>query len=71
MMSDLELSVTKFLDIKDDESHIELLSLRDHMLEVYQKVGVGLLKRHQTYDEKLLKQEQEWRATCDKLIEDH
>ena len=55
MMSDLELSVTKFLEIKDDEAHIELLSLRDHLLEVYQKIGVGLLKRHQTYDDRLVK----------------
>ena len=49
----------------------DLSMLRDHLIEVYQRVGVGLLKRQQTYDDKLQKQEQEWRATCDKLIQDH
>lgn len=34
-------------------------------------MGVGLLKRHLVYNEMLQKEEQEWKATCDKLIEDH
>ena len=70
MMSDLELSITRLMEIKEDQSQ-ELVTLRDHFIEVYQKIGVTLLKRQQIYEEKLLKQEQEWRATCDKLIEDH
>ncbi len=58
------------IDLKD-ESNTYLGELRDHIIEVYQKIGVGLLKRQQTYEDKLSKQENEWRATCDKLIEDH
>jgi hypothetical protein len=46
LMSDLELSVTKFMDIKEEETHADLLSLRDHFIEIYQRIGVGLLKRH-------------------------
>ena len=46
MMSDLELAITKFLDLKDEEAQADLLSLRDHLLDLYSRVGVGLLKRH-------------------------
>ena len=65
-MSDLELSISKLvIDLKEDSS------LRDHLIEIYQKVGFGLLKRQFQYDELLARHESEWRATCDRLIEDH
>jgi hypothetical protein len=39
-MSDLELSISKLvIDLKEDSG------LRDHLIEIYQKVGFGLLKR--------------------------
>lgn len=62
MMSDLELSITKLMDIKEDTTSSgsgssDLIMIRDHLIEVYQRIGVGLLKRQQVYDEKLLKQE--------------
>lgn len=70
-MGELELAITKLmLELKDDSGSI-LCELRDHLIDVYQKIGVGLLKRQLVYDEKLSKQELEWRATCDKLIDDH
>jgi len=44
-MSDLELAISKLLiELKDDQSSM-LSGLRDHLIEVYQKVGYGLLKR--------------------------
>ena len=55
-ISDLELSITKLLDIKDDKSgnsnsnHM-IMELRDHLIEIYNKVGVGLLKKHVHYQE--------------------
>ena len=70
LISELELAVTKMIEFKD-ENNTYRGELRDHLIEVYQKVGVGLLKRQIAYDEKLAKQESEWRATCDRLIEDH
>lgn len=55
MMSELELAITKLmLDFKDDSGSI-LADLRDHIIEVYQKVGFGLLKRQLVYDEMLTK----------------
>ena len=66
LMSDLELSISKLvIDLKEDSG------LRDHLIEIYQKVGFGLLKRQFQYDELLARHENEWRATCDRLIEDH
>jgi hypothetical protein len=62
MINDLELSIAKILEIKDDKkivngvnssggaSHL-LIELRDHLIEVYNKIGVGLLKRHLYYEE--------------------
>ena len=70
MMSELELQISRLMEIKDESGSVNG-DLRDHLIELYQKVGVGLLKRQIVYDEQLTKQEQEWRATCDRLIEDH
>jgi hypothetical protein len=71
MMNELELAIAKLLELKDGMGGSVLMQLRDHLIEVYSRVGVHLLKRHLTYDEQILKQEQEWAATCDRLIEDH
>ena len=54
MISELELAVTKMIEFKD-ENNTYLGELRDHLIEVYQKVGVGLLKRQMAYNEKLAK----------------
>jgi len=56
--------------VKDDKGGI-LSEIRDHFIEIYNKVGVGLLRRHVYYEERFQKQELEWSAACDKLIEDH
>lgn len=70
MMNDLELAIAKLMELKDESGSI-VMELRDHLIEVYNRIGVSLLKRHLMYDEQLIKQEQEWQATCDRLIEDH
>lgn len=46
-MSELELAITKglMLEMKDESGSSILVDLRDHLIEVYQKLGVGLLKR--------------------------
>lgn len=56
MMNELELSITKLMELKEESGSI-LIELRDHLIEIYQKIGIGLLKRHVSYDEQLLKQE--------------
>lgn len=50
VISDLELSVAKLLEIKDEKGGV-LSELRDHLIEIYNKVGVGLLKRHLYYED--------------------
>ena len=51
-MSELELSISKLvIDLKDESANGLLGSMRDHLIEVYQKVGYSLLKRQLYYDE--------------------
>lgn len=51
-MNDLEHSITKLMEIKDDTCSSTLLyELRDHLIDLFHRVGVGLLKRQQMYDE--------------------
>jgi hypothetical protein len=45
MMNELELNITKLMELKEDSGSV-LMELRDHLIEVYSRVGVGLLKRH-------------------------
>jgi hypothetical protein len=54
MMSELELSITKIMELKEESGSI-LMELRDHLIELYSRVGMGLLKRHIVFEEKLLK----------------
>jgi hypothetical protein len=53
-MNELELSITKIMELKEESGSI-LMELRDHLIEVYSKIGIGLLKRHSVYEEKLMK----------------
>ena len=70
MLSELELQISKLAggDLRDETV---LGAVRDHLIEVYQRVGCTLLRRQGHYDELLQRQESEWRATCDRLMEDH
>ena len=55
MMSELELSISKLVvEMKDDNQGM-MGAMRDHIIEVYQKVGYSLLKRQIYYDELLSK----------------
>lgn len=54
MMSELELNIAKLMEHKEDSGSM-LNELRDHLIELYQKVGIGLLKRHLIFDEMILK----------------
>ena len=44
--------------------------LRDHVMELYNRTVIGLLKKQQKLNDSLKIQENEWQATCNKLIED-
>jgi hypothetical protein len=49
-MSELELQIMKLLEIKDDSGSVAS-DLRDHLTELYQKMGVGLLQKLLAFDE--------------------
>lgn len=44
-MSDLELSIAKLYELRDDDPGSSLNDLRDLLIDVFTKCGVGLLKR--------------------------
>jgi hypothetical protein len=44
------------MELKEESGSI-LMELRDHLIELYSRLGMGLLKRHIVFEEKLLKQE--------------
>ena len=46
----------------DDQNVVEI---RNHLIDLYQRIAVGLLKKHQLYVERLQKSEKEWQDTCD------
>ena len=50
LIHELENDVAKLLDLKE-ENCSSVTELRDHLMEVYQKVGCNLLKKHQSYEE--------------------
>ena len=45
--------------------------LQDHILQIYQQVGAGFLKKSMAYEEHLGRQEAEWQATCDTILQKH
>jgi len=49
-MNELELSITKLMELKEDSGSV-LMEMRDHLIELYSRIGVGLLKRHIFYEE--------------------
>jgi len=44
--------------------------MRDHLMDLYNRTVMGLLRKQQKLGETLRQHEQEWQATCNKLIED-
>ena len=64
----IEQKSTALLDLKN-ESDAVCMQTRDHMIELYQRVGVGLLRKVHSKDGEMKKQEGDWQATVDKLIE--
>ena len=80
LIQDLEMQITAMMNVRsggvnpdgsgsgrqsDDQNVVEI---RNHLIDLYQRIAVGLLKKHQQYVEKLQTTEQGWQQTCDKLI---
>jgi hypothetical protein len=41
------------------------MEIRNHLIDIYQRIAVGLLKKHQFYIEKIQQSDKEWQETCD------
>jgi hypothetical protein len=53
-ISDIELIITKLLmEVKESDTPVgeSLLGLRDHLIEVYQRVCLALLRKHLSYED--------------------
>lgn len=73
LIQDLDLQITNMVNIPgisacQDQNVIEI---KNHLIDLYQRVGVGLLKKHLVYHEKVQQSSNEWQETCDQLINEH
>ena len=48
-----------------------VIEIKNHLIDLYQRVGVGLLKKHLLYHERLQQSSNEWQETTDQLINEH
>lgn len=69
LLGEIEQGAAQFLGLKSESDWVSV-EVRDHFLDLYQRGVVGLVKRLCAYEQKLTEQEEEWKATIDKLIED-
>lgn len=68
-LNDIELGVAQIYDLKADSDAMSA-ELRDHIMDLFNRTIIGLLKKQQKLVDNLKQQEIEWQATCNKLIED-
>ena len=66
LIQDLEMQITSMMNIGSSDSRENLnndqnvVEIRNHLIDLYQRIAVGLLKKHQQYVEKLQTTEKEW-----------
>ena len=72
-IQDLEASVSRMMSMRGLENCQDqnIIDIRNHLIDLYQKTSVHLLKKHQAYCEKIHLQDKEWQETCDQLISEH
>lgn len=67
-ISSIEQKTGELLDLKNEQDSISM-QMRDELIEIFNRMVTGLLKKLLTYEGQLRKQENEWQLTVDKLIE--
>ena len=45
-----------------------VIEIKNHLIDLYQRIGINLLKKHASYCEKMLTMDRDWQETCDTLI---
>lgn len=62
------MQITKLMtDANSDQSINEV---RNHLIDLYTRIGVGLLKSHQNLIEQLVSSDNQWQETVDQLIDE-
>ena len=67
-IQDLELSITSLMNLETTDQSI--LEVRSHLVDLYTRIGAGLLKRHHSLIESLVSADSEWQETADQLIDE-
>ena len=60
--------MAQIYDLKADSDAMSA-EVRDHVMDLYNRTVIGLLRNQQKLKGSLNEQEAEWQATCNKLIE--
>ena len=68
-IQELELQIQNMMDSKSQDQNI--IEIKNHLIDLYQRVGINLLKKHLVFCEKLHSQNSEWQETCDQLINEN
>lgn len=54
MLSDLEHGITKLMGGNNTSENSQALEeLRDHLIDMHSRVGLGLVRRHLVYEEQI------------------
>ena len=70
LIQELESSIRGMMTGRglQDCSDQNVIEVKNHLIDLYQRVAVNLLKKHHFYSEKLQSTDREWQETCDQLI---
>ena len=64
---DLEMRMNKMIHSTDCKD-LNVIEIKNHLVDLYQRVGVSLLKKHITFQDKIQTCNKDWQDTCDQLI---
>lgn len=64
-IQELELTISNMMASSGDTNDQGVLEVRSHLIDLYTRVGVGLLKRHHMLIEMLMAADGEWQETAD------
>lgn len=64
---DLEMRINKMMHATQCKD-LNVVEIKNHLVDLYLRVGVSLLKKHLQFQDKIQNCNNEWQVTCDQLI---
>ena len=70
LIQDLEMQVNSMMSSNGNGTLQEcndqnVIEVRNHLIDLYQRIAINFLKKHQYFIEKIQKTDGEWQETCD------